>query len=315
MILPPKAFLPATLLGRLGVTNIPPERLDRFALAAVVLVLAYVWPLINLVRFAFSSDLYSHIILVPFISLYLAWLKRTSLPVESNSTRSWAFAFLAGGGAVLLGYWFALLTGSQLPRADALVLTISSFLLLFCGLCFFYLGLGVVRALVFPLSFLIFILPIPTFALAAIEAFLQRGSADVAQGLLLLAGTPFFRQDLVFQLPGITIQVAPECSGIHSSIALLITSLLAGYFFLRSPVRRAVLTVAVVPLALARNGFRIFTISELCVHIGPEMIDSPVHHHGGPLFFALSLVPFGLLLLYLIKTDRKTGYIRRAPSP
>jgi len=61
----------------------------------------------------------------------------------------------------------------------------------------------------------------------------------------------------------------------------------------------------VLPIALARNGLRVFVIGELCVRIGPEMIDSYIHHHGGPIFFALSLIPFSLVLLWLVKADRR----------
>ena len=113
-----------------------------------------------------------------------------------------------------------------------------------------------------------------------------------------------FFHGLIFQLPGFSMEVAPQCSGIHSSLALFITSLLAGYFFLRSRWKRATLAVAVIPLAMLRNGFRVFTIGELCVHIGPEMINSYIHHHGGPFFFVLSLVPFFLLLYFLMRSDR-----------
>src|SRR5258706_16021586 len=101
------------------------------------------------------------------------------------------------------------------------------------------------------------------------------------------------------------IQVAWECGGMHSRLVLCIMSFLAGYLYLRSPARRAALTLAMVPLALLRNGFRIFTIGQLCVHIGPQMIDSPIHRHGGPLFFILSLIPFMLLLMLLQKADRQ----------
>jgi exosortase/archaeosortase family protein len=62
--------------------------------------------------------------------------------------------------------------------------------------------------------------------------------------------------------------------------------------------------VAVIPLALIRNGFRIFTIGQLCVSVGPHMIDSPIHHRGGPIFFALSLIPFFALTYFLLRTDR-----------
>jgi exosortase/archaeosortase family protein len=96
-------------------------------------------------------------------------------------------------------------------------------------------------------------------------------------------------------------------------LVLFITSLLAGKMFLRSPWNRAWLCLAVVPLALVRNGFRVFVLGELCIHVGPEMLDSPVHHHGGPLFFVLSLVPFFLLLYFLRKTEPK-GAAGPAPN-
>jgi len=62
--------------------------------------------------------------------------------------------------------------------------------------------------------------------------------------------------------------------------------------------------LVVIPLGILRNGFRIFVIGQLCVHIGPQMLYSAIHRQGGPLFFALSLVPFFLLLIVLRKSDR-----------
>jgi exosortase/archaeosortase family protein len=109
---------------------------------------------------------------------------------------------------------------------------------------------------------------------------------------------------LLFHLPGIVIEVAKECSGIHSSLVLFVTSLLAGHLFLRSPWKKATLALAVVPLGIARNGIRIFTISWLCVHVDPAMIDSPIHHRGGPIFFVLSLVPFLAFLFILRRLER-----------
>jgi len=62
------------------------------------------------------------------------------------------------------------------------------------------------------------------------------------------------------------------------------------------------------PAGTGQKRFRIFVLGELCTHIGPQMIDSPVHHHGGPLFFALSLLPF-FLLLYLLKKSERTEVV------
>jgi exosortase C (VPDSG-CTERM-specific) len=143
---------------------------------------------------------------------------------------------------------------------------------------------------------------------------LQHGSAAAAQLFFTLAGTPFLRNGLTFQLPGITIQVAPECSGIQSSMVLLITGLVASYLFLRKPRNQILLILLMIPLGLLRNGFRVFTIGELCVHIGPQMIDSPIHHRGGPVFFALSLIPLFILLIALQKSERSRGIINPKPG-
>jgi exosortase/archaeosortase family protein len=100
-------------------------------------------------------------------------------------------------------------------------------------------------------------------------------------------------------LPNIVIEVAQECSGIRSSWVLLITSLLAADLFLKSTWRRALLVCFVIPLAIVRNGFRIAVIGLLCFHFGPQMIHSIIHRRGGPLFFALSLIPLFILLWWL----------------
>jgi exosortase/archaeosortase family protein len=69
---------------------------------------------------------------------------------------------------------------------------------------------------------------------------------------------------------------------------------------------RLILALAVIPIAIIRNALRIFTIAMLCVHVDPGMIDSVIHRRGGPLFFALSLVPFFVLLIFLYRRERKS---------
>lgn len=278
----------------------------KFLAATLVLLVAFSLPLFRLVRFALQSELYSHVILVPFISLYLVWLKRRELPPSSPPDHRLAvFPLIAGGALLALGF------ATALTPVDALALDTLAFVLLLLGLCALFLGRPTLRALAFPLGFLFFLAPFPTAVSDGISTALQNTSASAAYLLFTLGGTTVFRQETYFQLPGINLLVAPECSGIHSTLALFITSLLAGYFFLRSPWKRAVLTLAVIPLAILRNGFRVFVIGELCVRIGPEMIDSPIHHRGGPIFFILSLVPFFLILHQLIKSERP----RPRPAP
>jgi len=154
-------------------------------------------------------------------------------------------------------------------------------------------------AAAFPVAFLFFMIPMPDAMVNALETGSKLASAEAATLFFYMSNTPFLRHGTIFMLPDISIQVGQECSGIRSSWILFITSLLGSYLFLRTPWRRAALVAFVIPLGILRNGFRILVIGLLCVHIGPGMIDSPIHHRGGPIFFVLSLVPLLILLWWL----------------
>jgi exosortase C (VPDSG-CTERM-specific) len=280
-------------------------RLKNFVLVTVILGLCFSVPLYGLVRFAVHSELYSYILLIPFITLYLVRLKKQDLPHDSKTGRKLAALFFTIGAVMMGVYWLIRHSGFKMAVEDGLTLSIFSFVSFFWGVCCLFWGRETLRAIAFPLGFLVFMVPLPVILQQWIETVLQYGSAVMAAVFFKLCGETFLREDLVFRLPGINLEVAPECSGIHSSLVLFITSLLAGYLFLRSPWNRTLLALVVIPLALIRNGFRVFVIGELCVHIGPEMIDSPIHRHGGPLFFILSLIPFFLLLMALKKSERR----------
>lgn len=285
-----------------------PARRDYWWVLAIAAVIgAFSWPLFELGRFSLGSEVYSHILLVPLVSGYLIWTQRSLLPRRAAFSVRAAIVPVAAGGLVLLIYFALKSAGWKPPPADALALTTLAFLLLLTGTLAAFLGWAVIRAIAFPLGFLVFMLPMPGWIERGIETFLQHGSASVAYGLFTIAGTPVLRQDLVFQLPGIALEVARECSGIRSTLALFITSVVAGHLFLQSPWRRTLLAVAVIPLALLRNGVRIFTIGELCVRISPEMVHSYIHRQGGPIFFLLSLIPFSLFLLLLARSERSAA--------
>jgi len=285
------------------------RRLMGWSLFCAFLSVAFAKPLIALARFALGSELYSYVVLIPLISIYLLWLKRNELLNGRVGPLSFTaiIPVLAGVGS-LVAYEVMAIRGWTPTESYYLSITIGSFVsFVIAGFLFFF-GRDITRTAAFAIGFLIFMVPLPTLFTDWLEEFLQHSSADAASALLSLSGATVFREGLRFHLPGIVIEVAKECSGIHSTLVLFVTSLLAGHLFLRSPWKKATLALAVVPLGIARNGFRIFTISMLCVHVGPAMIDSPIHHRGGPIFFTLSLVPFLALLFGLRKSEgRKTN--------
>lgn len=154
--------------------------------------------------------------------------------------------------------------------------------------------------------------PFPQAFLDGLETFFQHSSAWTAGLLFDITGTTVLHDGLFFHLPGITLQVAQECSGIHSSLVLMLTALIAGYYFFKCWRYRLFLAFFVIPLGIVRNAFRIFVLGQLCAHISPDMINTPIHHNGGPIFFALSLVPFFVLLHYLRKIESRKVSVPQA---
>ena len=268
----------------------------------LLLALAFIQPLTRLMVYAAQSELNSLILLVPFIAGYLLHTQQVRILA--------AFRTSIAGTVTAGGVGFAALVAGIVWRQrvsinDDLGLMALAFVSFAAAGGFLFLGARWLAARAFPIAFLIFMVPLPDAAVDWLENASMLASAEAAALFFNAAGTPVFRHGTVFELQGIVLQVAQECSGIRSSWVLFIAGLLASHLFLRTRWRRIVLVAFVIPLGILRNGFRVFVIGLLCVHIGPWMIDSTIHRQGGPFFFALSLVPLFLLLLWLRRRERR----------
>lgn len=281
--------------------------LKRYAAVLVctlILTLLYALPLLQLTKLSLSSDLYSHVVLIPIVALYLIWTDyKTDELTPTNTLRafSWIPAFLG-----LFGLYRYFNCPSSDSIADILSPAILSYVCFIWTSYLFFVPRKYLSQTSFAFSLLVFIVPFSNTILLYIETFFQYTSAESAFRLFEWSDTTIFRHSLlVFQLPGITMEVAAECSGIRSSLVLFITSLIAGHLFLRTTWKKIFLVLFVIPLGIIRNAIRIFTIGQLCIHIDPTMIDSYIHKRGGPIFFALSLIPFTLVLYFIWRSDNK----------
>jgi exosortase C (VPDSG-CTERM-specific) len=274
-----------------------------FFLFAASLTAVFLKALLSLAIHAASHDLHSHILLIPFVSAYLIYIRRDSLPKDYCFSLGWGVPLLIGGVILLATAWTRDAIGGWLSHNDYLALCALAFVCFLAAGGFLFLGRRWMAAAAFPFAFLLFLVPLPDFLVDWLETASKLASAEAANLLFQMSGTPMLREGNIFALPGITLEVAQECSGIRSSWVLFITSLLAANLFLKEPWRRVVLVAAVIPLGIVRNGFRIVVIGLLCVNYGPEMINSIFHRRGGPLFFALSLGPLFLLLWWLRRSE------------
>jgi exosortase C (VPDSG-CTERM-specific) len=229
-------------------------------------------------------------------------MKRHQLALDTSPSRKVVvISFIAG----ILAIAFSFRAPGGIQTQDYLASVTLALLTTLWGGCLFIFGIATLRAVIFPLLFLIFIVPFPMALQQHLETFFQVSSAAAARLFFQISGTPLLQEGTAFQLPGFSFEVAPECSGIHSSLVLFITSFVAGHLLLRNLWAKALLVFFVVPLAIIRNGIRIFTIGQLCIHVSPDMIHSYIHRRGGPIFFAGSLIPFFLLLFFLMKIESK----------
>jgi len=253
-----------------------------------------------LIELSFANPTASHLVIVPFVSAVLIWRERDAIFSSPVSDTVPALALAAAGGALMrVGY--SLRTADR--QGDALSASVAALVLLwFAGFMLAY-GRKAFRAGLFPLLFMVLVIPIPPAALDAATQALKAGSAETVAMLFAATGTPFNRDGFTFSLPNVVIIIADECSGIRSSIGLLLTSLLMGHLFLRTAWKKALLAGVMFPLAIVKNAIRIVTLVLLSIHVNPDFLTGQLHSEGGIVFYVLTLVIAAPLFTVLQRSE------------
>lgn len=272
-----------------------------FLIISLIVGIIYYAPLYDLLILSlYKSELYSHIVIIPLVSAYFIYIKRKEIFSGEG------YSYIAGIVIIILGsllYLGGLTQTDTLNQNDYLSFLIFSAVITWFGVVIFFYGVKTFKNARFPLLFLIFLIPIPSMVIEHFIDVLQYCSTEVANVLFKLSGVPFLRNEFTFQLPGIAIEVAKECSGIRSSISLFITSIIAGQLFLDTGWRKVALTLAIFPITIFKNGLRIVTLAILGSYVDPGILDTDVHKKGGIPFFFLSLMVLGVILWFLRRSE------------
>ena len=272
-----------------------------FSLCALTFVF-FPAPLSALLSLSWNDDRYTHLPLIPLISFGLISFRRRKIFTD---TSNWLWS---GTPILLIGATLAFAGQAQSFAGDlGLCLAISGVILIWIGCFVCCYGLSVLREAIFPLSMLLLFIPLPAPIVEAAQVALQQASGEVTYRLFHLVGVPVFRQGLVFSLPGLDIEVARECSGIRSTIALLITSLVLGHLFLRSAWRMTALVLLTIPIAIFKNAVRITTLSWLGVYVSKDYLLGQVHNFSGLPVSALGLCLIMFILLLLQRPERRAS--------
>jgi exosortase len=294
--------------SRVDVRRPVAARNTLFALLMAVSAVAFWSPLRNLVTLCMGSEEYSYILLIPVMVLGLFYLEQgTVFKHLDYSLAAGALVILAGlsiaGCGAVLSTQFSAESRPSLEILGLVTICIGAFVL-----CY---GTGASRAGLFALLFSLLLVPLPEIVMAKPIAFIQHASAHVTGFLFTLTGVPAFREGLTFSLPRLTFVVATECSGIHSSIALFIASILVGHFYFRPGWKRPLLVLLVFPIISFTNGLRMYVLATLAVYVDMSFFHGNLHHKGGSLFFALALV----ILAVATKLLRGRWRVRSAALP
>lgn len=261
-----------------------------------VLLALYAPVLAGLVVNWYQDPDYSHGFFVPLVSGYLIWRKRDELLRLPVLPRFHGFFLVLGSLALL----FLGSLGAEL------FLTRIAFLGTLAGLIIYFFGWSILRAVSFPLGFLLLMVPLPVLVYNEIVFPLQFVASSFATSVLdTLNFFPVLRQGNILVLPHNRLEVVEACSGIRSLMSLIALALGYGYFAERNRYIRIVLVLAMIPLAVLSNGFRVVGTASLTYYWGTKAAEGFLHSFSGWVIF---LVATTLLLMFHATINALRGW-------
>lgn len=258
---------------------------------------------------ATHDEEYTHLLLILPIVAALVWLEWRSLvsfvaPAFRPGLILLCISLLVAGFA----RW-----GVDLPPDERLSVNMLALVIWLAGLFVLCFGSRVSRSLLFPLGFSFLLVPLPRFLVNEIVAWLQHGSAFAAHCLLSMARVPVVQDGLLLSIPGLTVEVARECSSIRSSSMLLVTTMVFAQLFLRALWRKWLVIVLAIPISVIKNGLRIFTIAMLTTRVDPAYLTGKLHHEGGVVFFSIGLGGI-FLALWILHRNERASFSKPLPN-
>lgn len=262
-------------------------------------------PIRALAEAAVNNPLYTHLFFVPLFSAYLVWLRRKSIFADPRFAPVKGIILLVAGSLLVL---LQISLNDRLVLNDRLFFQAAGLVIYVWGAIMLLFGVQAFRKALFPMLFLLFMIPLPSVILAGFERFLQVGSAHAADAIVRIFGVPAYRSGVCITIPRVTVEVATQCSGIRSAWALMIISSVAGYIYLNTGRRRVLLMLAVIPIAIFKNGLRIAVLAMLGAYVDMSWLtNSWLHRQGGKPFLLLGLALMAPILWALVRNERQYG--------
>ena len=228
---------------------------------------------------------FSHGFLVPLFSAFVIWRERERLR-HITVKPSWS-------GLAILAFALGVLVVGKLGAE--LFLARISLLFLAAGLIVLVLGWTWLRALAFPLAFMLLMIPIPAIIFNQITGPLQSLASRFVAETLPIFSVPVLREGNIINIPGIALEVADACSGIRSLLSLATLAIIYGYLTEKRLAVRWLIALAAVPISVVANSVRIIGTGLLVQYWDRDKALGFFHVFAGWLIFVVSLLMLALL--------------------
>ncbi len=255
-------------------------------LLAGIFILTYIPTLLWMWDRWFARDsYYSHGVLVPFVSGFLIWQMRKELSEIRPKPSPWGVPLIIVGLIVHLA--------SSLFR----IYFTSGFsmLVVLTGLVLFIYGSKIFKKILFPICFLIFMIPVPLVVITNISFKMKIFAAQIATAALNGMGLIAVRSGSVLKMQHTYVVVDDICSGLRSLISLAALGSMFAYWMKGPMYKRVILFCSTIPIAIATNVMRIIFLAFISEVWGAKYAVGFVHDLSGFMVFALAFI-----LLYAV---------------
>jgi exosortase len=229
--------------------------------------------------FGTSNSDNSYGILVPFISLYFAWIKREDLKRCPVFPSKFGLIVLITS---LLVYLLSYAGGIVFLQRMMIVFSLN-------GLILYLFGRDIYRRLLFPLIFLFFMVPIPESVVGLISFPLQTYATIISSKIIQWCGIPVYREGHMLYFTQTQLEVAEACSGIRSISAMLMLSVIFMHQCNNSKLKTVIISSSII-IAFVANIMRVSGTGILAHFFGLGVARGFLHEFSGIAVFAFGFV-------------------------
>ena len=250
------------------------------SLIAVLFLLLYAPLYPSLVQTWLEDSNNSHGLLIPAVSLYLVWLLKDRLKAEEPRNSFVGLVLLAFS---LLAFFVSYVGDLAFPARITMITTLT-------GLVLFNYGWGVFRIVLFPILFLLFMVPVPDTLLGLVGFPLQLFVSNVSARLIDFYGLPVYVEGNLLHFARYSFEVTEACSGIRSLVSFLAIGALFAYLEGGTWWKSVVLALSTVPLAIVVNLTRVTGTGIVANYFGPKVAQGFLHDFSGFAVFGCGIL-------------------------